>query len=165
MFSGLAGNKNEMLANAQAQILQQRVQHTLQSIAQQQQMVQALGAQGANAIQQQYGRQLAGAQQKLSGLSTAAGLQQNQNAQQNNYNMQAADFNNQNRAKNVGDFATAGMGQGIQAMTGGAFAGMFGSGGQQAMQTTPMYGSKAGMGTGSGAMSGSSGMFSAAALA
>lgn len=159
MFSGLAGNQNEMLANAQQQIMQQRVTNTLQQIGQQQQMVQALGSQGANDINQQYGRQLSGAQQKVSGLASAAGLQENQNAQQNNYNMQAADFDNQNRPKNIGDFATSGFGQGIQAGSGGAFASMFGGGGGASPTTAKS------MGAGSGAMSGSSGMMSAAALA
>lgn len=159
MFSGLSGNRDEMLAKAQTDIMNSRVQSTLQQIAQQQQMVQALGSQGANDINQQFGRSLQGAQQKVSGLASAAGLQENQNAQQNSYNMQAADFNNQNRPKNIGDFATSGFGQGIQAGSGGAFASMFGGGGGATPATAKS------MGAGSGAMSGSSGMMSAAALA
>lgn len=77
-FSGLAGNQNEMLAQAQQQIAQQRFQNTMKQIGQQQQFIGQLGGQAGQAINQQFGRQLAGAQEQRAGLESAAGLQQKQ---------------------------------------------------------------------------------------
>jgi hypothetical protein len=122
MFSGLAGNQNEMLANAQQQIMQQRFQNTQNQIAQQQNFVGQLGQQGANAINQQYGRQLSGAQNQRQGIEGAAGLQQGANSAQNNYGLQKSMFDAANTPANIGDFASAGAGQYTQAMSGGAAA-------------------------------------------
>lgn len=63
-FSGLMGNKNEQLGQLQTQIAQQRMQSNMQRLADTRNFMSQLGAQGANDIQQQYGRQLAGAQQE-----------------------------------------------------------------------------------------------------
>lgn len=158
MFSGLAGNQNEMLAQAQQQIMQQRFANTQNQIQAQQNFIGQLGQQGANAINQQYGRQLSGAQNQTQGLSQAAGLQTGANAQANQSNLAASNFNVANTPQNFADFGTAGLGQGIQSMAGGGMAGMFSGGG--ASPTTAKS-----MGAGSGAMSGSSGMMSAAAIA
>lgn len=122
MFSGLAGNQNEMLANAQQQIMQQRFQNTQNQIAQQQNFVGQLGQQGANAINQQYGRQLSGAQNQRQGIEGAAGLQQGANSAQNNYGLQKSMFDSANTPANIGDFASAGVGQFTQATSGGAAA-------------------------------------------
>lgn len=122
MFSGLAGNQNEMLANAQQQIMQQRFQNTQNQIAQQQNFVSQLGQQGANDINQQYGRQLSGAQNQKQGLEQAGGLQQGANSAQNQYGLQKSMFDTANTPANIGDYASAGAGQYTQAMSGGAAA-------------------------------------------
>ena len=121
-FSGLAGNQNEMLAQAQQQIAQQRFQNTMNQIQQQQNFVSQLGNQGANAINQQYGRQLAGAQNHKAGLESAAGLQNSANQAQNNYGLQKSMFDTENTPANFMDFANAGMGSLTQAAAGGAAA-------------------------------------------
>lgn len=132
MFSGLAGNQNEMLAQAQQQIMQQRFANTQNQIAQQQNFINSLGAQGANAINQQYGRALAGAQNQRQGIEGAAGLQQGANNAQNQYGLQKSQFDVANTPMNFMDYGTAGLGQGIQAGSGGAVASMFSGGGGSA---------------------------------
>jgi hypothetical protein len=133
MFSGLAGNRNEMLAKAQQNIMQQRYQNTMQQIGQQQNFISQLGAQGANAINQQYGRQLAGAQNQKAGLTQAAGLQQNANNAQSQQQMQAAQFEQANKPQNWFDMlqggANAALGSGGKTAGQGAAGSMFG--GQQ----------------------------------
>lgn len=132
MFSGLAGNQNEMLANAQQQIMQQRFQNTQNQIAQQQNFISQMGQQGANAINQQYGRQLSGAQNQKQGLEQTAGLQNQANSQANQANLGAANFAQDNKPQNFFDMAQAGAASGIGAAgkTGGQKAGasMFGAG-------------------------------------
>lgn len=129
-FSGLQGNQNEMLAQAQQQIAQQRFQNTMGQIGQYQNFVNSMGANAGNAINQQYGRQLSGVNQQTGQLATAAGEQTGQNSQANSANMAAADFNVKNQPKNFMDFASAGAGQGIQkdsaSLAGGG--GLFGGG-------------------------------------
>lgn len=114
MFSGLAGNQNEMLAKAQQSIAQQRFQNTMNQIGQYQNFVSGLGAQHENALQNQYGRQLAGAQNQRQGLQSTAQLQQGQNQAQNQYGLQAAGFEVENQPQNlmdaVGGAAAAGVG-------------------------------------------------------
>lgn len=136
MFSGLQGSANEQLAAAQEQIMQQRWANTMNQIGQEQNFMSQLnnnignmGSLGANAINQQYGRAATGAENEKQGLTNAANTQINQNAGANSANMQAANFNVANKPKNFMDYATTGMGQGIQAGSGGAFASMFGGGG------------------------------------
>lgn len=53
-FSGLAGNKNEMLAAAQTQIAQKRMADTQQRLQQNRQMQQSLGVQGAGMARNRY---------------------------------------------------------------------------------------------------------------
>lgn len=132
MFSGLAGNQNEMLAKAQQQIMQQRFQDTQNQIQSQQNFIGQLGQQGANAINQQYGRQLSGAQNQKGGLEQAAGLQNQANAGANQANLGAAQFAQDNKPQNFFDMAQAGAasGMGAAGKTGGQKAGnsMFGAG-------------------------------------
>jgi hypothetical protein len=113
-FSGLAGNKNEMLAKAQQQIMQQRYQNTQQQIQQQQQFISQLGGQAQNAIQGQYGRQLAGEQSKTGALAQGAGLQTGANAQANQSNLAAKNFEQANKPANFADYYLSGVGQGLQ---------------------------------------------------
>lgn len=145
-FSGLAGNQNEQLAGAQQQIAQQRYQNTMNQIGQYQNFVSSMGGQYNNALQQQYGRQLSGAQNQTQQLGNQAQLQNSENSAQNAYGMQSANFNASHTPKNFMDFATAGFGQGLQS----------GLSGQQ--NTENEDGSKSG---GSGA----AGLFSKGALA
>lgn len=122
-FSGLAGNQNEQLAQAQQNIMQQRFQNTMGQIGQQQNFISQLGGQYNNALQQQYGRQLSGAENQTGNLAQASQQQQGQNNAQNQYGLQQAGFNVANTPKNLGDFATAGMGQGLQSGLGGSSGG------------------------------------------
>lgn len=137
MFSGLAGNQNEMLAKAQQQIMQQRFQDTQNQIQSQQNFIGQLGQQGANAINQQYGRQLSGAQNQRSGLESAANAQNQANAGANQANLDAAKFAQDNKPQNFYDVAQSGLatGAGAAGKTGGQkagssmFSGAGGSGG------------------------------------
>lgn len=70
MFSGLAGNRNEMLAKAQMDIANQRMQNTMQRLGQTRTFLQNLGQQAGGAIQDQFGRQFVGRNQRINELST-----------------------------------------------------------------------------------------------
>lgn len=78
-FSGLQGNQNEMLNSAMEGIRQQKVQDTMQRMNQTGQLMSSLGQQGANAIQQQYGRQQQGADTQQGVLAQGAGAEQAMN--------------------------------------------------------------------------------------
>ncbi len=130
-FSGIAGNQNQQLAQAQQQIAQQRFSNTQNQIAQQQNFIGALNGQNnsqanaysgqaANDINQQYGRQLSGANQSTSNLSTAAGLQSGANNAQNQYGMDASKFNAANTPANFMDFYSAGLGSSAQEVGAGS---------------------------------------------
>lgn len=119
-FSGMAGNQNEMLAQAQQQIAQQRFQNTMQQIGQQQQFIGQLGAQNqgisANMGNQYQGAlnsnkasNLQGAQQYTNALGAAS------NAATGNINQ--AQFNAQQNPT-LGNALTGAAGQAI----GGMFA-------------------------------------------
>lgn len=113
-FSGLAGNQNEMLAQAQQQIAQQRFQNTQNQIAQQQGFLSQLNAQnqqgaqgvagfGQNAYANQYQNQL--------GAVNAAN---SSNSSANNALLGQAGFNAANRPANFADYTTSGFGKGLQ---------------------------------------------------
>lgn len=110
-FSGLQGNQNEMLAQAQEQIAQQRFQNTLQQIQQQQQFINQLGAQGQNALQGQQAQNREGAQAMTGGLAQAAQTQM----AVNQGNLAGLEYQAQNQPKNLVDIAApaaAGFGMG-----------------------------------------------------
>ena len=113
MFSGINGNQNEMLAQAQQQIAQQRFQNTQNQIAQQQSFVNSLGNQAANDINQQYGRQVQGAEERTGNLKGAAGLTTQQNQSANQSNLAGQEFDQKNKPANFMDYAAAGMGDRI----------------------------------------------------
>jgi len=71
-FSGLAGNKNEMLAASQRDIAQKRMDMNRQRLRDVRQHYSGLGSQAQSAIQDQFGRQMEGAQFKRGGLENAA---------------------------------------------------------------------------------------------
>lgn len=84
-FSGLLGNKNEQLAKAQMDIANTRMQNTMQRIGQQQQFINSLGGQARGAIQDQFGRNMAGVenqqgqqQQNTKNAFTQQGMAQDQ---------------------------------------------------------------------------------------
>ncbi len=150
-FSGLAGNQNEMLAQAQQNIMQQRFQNTLGQIGQQQNFIGQLGGQYGNALQQQYGRQLAGAQNQTGQLAQAAGAQSGQNNSQNQYNMQAQNFEEQNKPMNAVDMVAGaftgkngmsvlGMGGGKGQTGGGDTSGGGGGGTGNASKAGSLFG-------------------------
>ncbi len=122
-FSGLQGNKMEQLARAQTDIANKRMENNLQRLNQTRGFLSQLGGQGASAIQDQYGRQLQGAQYGQGMASTPAGLQLGSNEAENSANMNAAKFKKATTPKNFMDFATAGFGQGLQSAASGAFTG------------------------------------------
>lgn len=64
-FSGMEGNKNEQLARAQLNIANNRMNMNMQRLGQMQNFLSQMGQQGANAIQQQYGRQMGSEQQNF----------------------------------------------------------------------------------------------------
>lgn len=132
LFSGLAGNKNEQLARAQMNIMQNRFQNTMQRIQQQQQFAAQLGGQAQTAVQSQFGRNQAGVEGRRQGLMGQAQLEQSQNNAQNKYNMDAAQFNAANKPVNIGDYAAAGVGSGVYNMSGGAFNTLFSGKGKEA---------------------------------
>lgn len=126
-FSGLQGNQNEMLANAQQQIMQQRFQNTQNQIAQQQQFIGSLNSQNnqaaqgysgaannqantmSNMVNQQYGRQLEGGKQMSDNLATGANLQNQANSGANSANMAASQYNTANTPMNFMDSAIGGV--------------------------------------------------------
>ena len=119
-YSGLIGNKNEQLAKAQMGIAQARVQSTMQRLAQAQNYNAALGANAARAQQDQYTRQMGGAEAQQNMMGQTAGLQ---NAANQTY-LQAAGLDQENKPQNLGDALAGGVTQGI---------GSFGKSGGQAL--------------------------------
>lgn len=119
-FSNSAGNKFEQLAQAQTQIAQQRVQNTQNRINANNQLMTTLGGEAANDEQQQYGRQLSGAQfgaqQNQQGVDNAA-------ANQNEINEQ---FAQQQQTKSSG--ALGALGGAALTAAGAAFGGPIGAG-------------------------------------
>lgn len=143
MFSGLAGNQNEMLAQAQQQIGQQRFQNTMQQISQQQNFINSLGQQAGNDINQQDARQLSGVQSRQQGQQNLAQSQNQGNAIANQGNLAAAGFQQATKPATWGDFASAGLGSLTQAGSGGSGANFLNS-----------MGGSAGKAVGSGMMGG-----------
>jgi hypothetical protein len=88
-FSGLAGNKNEMLAKAQTEIADRRMQNTMQRLQQTRQLMSSLGTQAGSQIEAQYRRQLAGAnraedsQKGMGGFSESLNSAHNSSASEN----------------------------------------------------------------------------------
>jgi hypothetical protein len=130
MFSGIAGNKNEMLAKAQMQIANQRMQNTMQRI----QMANQMTGQMQGALQEQYGRQLQGKAAREGQMQAAAGMQMASNKDYNAANLDAAKFEQANKSMNIGDAISAGVLQAAKAAPsaalgaatgGGSFGGLF----------------------------------------
>lgn len=82
-FAGLQGNKMEQLAASQRNIADSRMKNTMERLNSTRSYLSGLGQQGASAIQDQFGRQLAGVQQKQGAMSDAAAQTTNNNAMLN----------------------------------------------------------------------------------
>lgn len=82
-FSGIQGNKNEMLAKAQTDIAQKRMADTTQRLQATRNMMSQLGTQGSALQDAQYSRQLSGAKNRQQNVTNAAQLQSGANAQNN----------------------------------------------------------------------------------
>ncbi len=130
-FSGLAGNQNEQLAGAQQDIAQQRFQNTMKQIGQQQQFIGQLSGQAGNDINQQYGRQLAGAQNTMANKTALAAGQQKMNDSKNSYGLDKSKFDTENTPTNFLDMGISAMGSKMGAASKGAgqAAGAGGGGG------------------------------------
>lgn len=134
-FSGLQGSQNEMLAQAQQQIAQQRFQNTMGQIGQQQQFMGQLGAQN-NAMAGQYAN-TAGSYQNQAYNQNLAGIENQQKAQndqaKNSLDYQSLNQNegneqfSQRQATSAGS-ALGGLMGGIGSLAGGAGAIMSGAG-------------------------------------
>lgn len=98
-FSGLAGSKNEMLARAQTDIAQKRMQDTTQRLQATRNMMGTLGAQGQQAIQNQFGRQMAGRDQTFQQENANVKNEMGMNEQGRQRNEDAIGH----KSKNIGD--------------------------------------------------------------
>lgn len=107
-FSGLQGNKNEMLAKAQTDIANQRMQNNLQRLSETRNFMSQLGAQGAGAINDQYGRNMSGVNNYQNNLARTAGQQQS--AQNATNSMHQEELSDQRSAKGKTLFSALGNG-------------------------------------------------------
>jgi hypothetical protein len=125
-FAGNEGRQNEMLAKAQTDIMQRRVNDTMQRLNANRQMQSQLGAQGAADQQAQYDRQLSGAKNRQQNVINAAQAQTGANAMANSAN--EASMKDKRGAK--GKTLLEGLGQGMfsSAQQTGAAPGTFVSG-------------------------------------
>ena len=128
-FSGIAGNQNQMLANAQEQIGQQQFSNAQQQLQNNMNYASQLGGQYNNALNQQYGRQLSGAQAQESGLSNAANQTAQANNSQNQYNQSLFNQSVKNTPVNLGDYLAAGTGSGLYNGLSNKVAGTMGASG------------------------------------
>lgn len=109
-YSGLMGNKFEKLAREQRAVADQRMQMNLARLGQTRQFLSQLGAQGADAINQQFGRQMAGRQQRVGELQAAAGGEQAQNAAENQANLASMQQKIAQKGTTFGEMLGAGLG-------------------------------------------------------
>lgn len=130
-FSGLAGNKNEQLAKAQMGIADMRMKKNLERLNSTRQHMNQLGNQSQNAIQDQFNRQMSGAEFKRGNLQNAANLSRQQSAQ--DFQGMQGQIAGQRAAKGktLLDAAGSGLYSGVEggtsALVGGAIGGAGGS--------------------------------------
>lgn len=125
MFSGLAGNKNEMLAKAQTDIANKRMANTFQRLQQTRNQMQSLGVQGADLARTRH-------QDKGRGLLSSVdvenmGYEQNRQALQDRndaYKPGLMETIGTGLQAGVGKLATEAPGMGLGAATGGTFGTM-----------------------------------------
>jgi len=128
-FSGLAGNKNEMLAKAQTDIAQKRMADTQQRLQSTRNMMGSLGQQAQGAQDAQFGRQLAGRQLQGNELGKAAQVEDAVN------NQEQASVASRNGAKNknIGDAWSEGTYSGVKSGTADSTSSWMSMGGSGAM--------------------------------
>lgn len=88
-FTGLAGSQSEQLAKAQTDIADRRMQNTMARLGQNEQFLNQMSGGAETAINDQYGRQLAGAQNYQKNLQDTANTQIAQNSSANQSNLAA----------------------------------------------------------------------------
>lgn len=108
-FSGLAGNKNEMLAKAQTDIAQKRMADTTSRLQNTRNMMGSLGTQAGQLQQSQYDRQLAGAKNRQQNVTNAAQLQSGANASNNAMQFEST----KDKRGSMGKSLLEGLGQGM----------------------------------------------------
>lgn len=139
-FSGIQGNKNEMLAQAQTSIAQKRMASTQSRLADIRSQMQSLSQQGVGAANQQWG-------QKGSSLSQAAGGEMaiNDQKRQTLADQQAAikpglfSTIGQGLQRGIGQMAQAAPGMALGAATGGGSMAASGASGAMSQQNQPAF--------------------------
>lgn len=119
MFSGLAGNKNEMLAKAQTDIANKRMQNTLQRLQQTRNQMQTLGVQGADLARTRY-------QDKGQGLMNAVNVENLGNEQNRNALQDKNDAFKPGLLETIGNGLQTGIGNLASAAPGMAVGGLGG---------------------------------------
>jgi hypothetical protein len=150
-YTGLAGNKNEQLASSQRQIANDRMNMNQQRLTATRNYVNQLSGGANTAIQDQYGRQLQGAQQKNNELSSGAQL----NNQNNQIQQKAAEDTYESSGPTLGQALGSGLASGL---SGAAF-------GQTMSKLGPKAADKTSPGTALAGDGGAAGTASAAAMA
>lgn len=112
-FSGVAGNKNEMLAKAQTDIAQRRYQDTMSRINSTRSQMQSLGAQANAGVNQQFDNQIKGYNTQLSGLQSAV---QGENAL-NNQMKASQESKTANKGQTLFDAVGQGLFSGVKTAT------------------------------------------------
>lgn len=152
-FTGAQGNKQEQLGQLQTQIANNRQQMNMQRLAQTQSFLGQLGQQGANDVNQQFGRQTQGVQTERAG----AQMGMNWLGSQQNQSNEALQQEQQTAHGSTLSSALGGMAAGTSA---GYAAGMGGSGGKKPPQMGSSSDSSIGSSAGGGdSMSDASSMF------
>jgi hypothetical protein len=127
MFSGLQGNKNEMLANAQSQIAGQRIQNAQNMLNANRQYQSQLGQLGNSAVQNQFGNAMASKGQDWNQYAQQQQLNQGNRGldiQQQNADLSKQAWQKQQEGPGIGGILGGLAGAGIGAMTGGIGTGV-----------------------------------------
>jgi hypothetical protein len=119
-FSGLQGNKNEMLGQMQQQIAQNRMNTNMQRLAQTRQYIQGMQGLADSAQQNAFNQNMAGQQQRQNLMSSAAGQSTNAYNAQAQAGEASAAQQFASQGKNLGDALAGGITSGISGFAGGA---------------------------------------------
>lgn len=124
-FAGLQGNKNEQLAQSQMAIAQNRMQTNMARLNATRSYLSGLGNQAIGAVDDQYNRQLQGAQFNRQGTENAAQLQISQNSGANSANLEAMKDRRGSKNKTLGDAFAGGLYSGVESGTSNMIGSMF----------------------------------------
>jgi hypothetical protein len=151
-FSGLQGNKNEMLAKAQTDIADRRMQNNMQRLNSTRQFMGQMGTLGEQAVQGQFGRNMAGIQNNYNQKAGTAQMEMGQQGQMQGQLNQGFEQEQATKGPGIGDYLGMAAGAGLGALTGGlgtAAAGAIGKGvGGLFSKKTPDFSTYDGMGNG-----------------